>query len=671
MSFGPPIVTSFYTNSAEYPLDSESPVPLDVAERFITSLPWSEKLSMYLRPDTYTDKHTGITHVYARQAVYGWFEIANANMNMNIRDGKVTSYGTSLFHGDVRARESYMPTWTLDDYCNTKTSPTNHFACGHFRNRLRALAEGFNSSVHEYDPTPAALFFALAASAEPMPAHPNPDDINVGSRGCQPLDLWQVSGCRYLSQVPNTRSVVVARRVYVQTPVTGSNATKISLAWGLEVELADNRYMAYISVHDPFKVVMVVDITVDGPDWNEIPSDRLPRRDAAYPNRHSTDSSPMFALGGTYKVWRWDARYPSRNERTFEHEPYADISSPQGWHKAPAADYPMGMGPGGPHGLPWSPTTYSTILPTSIYPTGAITVYPRPTPTMIMNYTSTGGNNVIAEASWVDEQGEIHTFRPSSGPGLMFDFPYPENASQHSPSMASRQCANATVTQYFYLANIFHDLMFLYGFDEESGNFQQYNFARSEGEQDAVIVNVRDGNSIKNTSFTATPDGQSAHYQVNARSFCNPLGNEEIETRALFHALSLGLVSRMTGGPRDPSCLGYGEAAGLRMGWSGFISGLARGFVMKDAPTTEDFKNMQRPFHTRSASRPLMYDELLCKNLEEAYDVGEIWADLLEEVLRKLIFKHGLSDSLFPRNKRDDKSIAGFTTKHGNTLMLQ
>ncbi|QRV95445.1 extracellular metalloproteinase MEP [Ceratobasidium sp. AG-Ba] len=290
---------------------------------------------------------------------------------------------------------------------------------------------------------------------------------------------------------------------------------------------------------------------------------------------------------------------------------------------------------------------------------------------MVMNYTSTGGNNVIAEASWADEQGEVHTFRPNYGPGLMFDFPYPENASQHTPSMSSRECANATVTQYFYLANTFHDLMFLYGFEEESGNFQQYNFGRSEGEQDAVIVNVRDGNSIENTSFTATPDGQSAYYQVNARSFCNPLGREEIETRALFHALSLGLVSRLTGGPRDLTCLGYGEAAGLRMGWSGFISGLVRGVVMNDTSTPEDFESMQRTFNARHASRPLMYDELLCKNLEEAYAVGEIWADVLGEVLRKLILKHGLSDSLFPPNERDYKSIAESTTKHGNTLMLQ
>ncbi|QRV95423.1 extracellular metalloproteinase MEP [Ceratobasidium sp. AG-Ba] len=230
-----------------------------------------------------------------------------------------------------------------------------------------------------------------------------------------------------------------------------------------------------------------------------------------------------------------------------------------------------------------------------------------------MNYTSTGGNNVIAEASWTDEQGEVHTFRPNYGPGFIFDFPYPENASQHSPPMSSRECANATVTQYFYLANIFHDLMFLYGFDEESGNFQQYNFGRSEGEQDAVIVNVRDGNSIENTSFTATPDGQSAYYQVNAWSFCNPLGSEEIETRALFMRYPWGL-----------------------MGWSSFISGLIRGVVMKDASTPEDFKSVQRPFHARHASWPLMYAELLCKNLEEAYDVGEIWADVLGEEVKFL-----------------------------------
>ena len=51
--------------------------------------------SFYVRDDSYTDKNTGITHVHVRQTMYG-FEVADGDMNINIKDGKVLSYGDSV-----------------------------------------------------------------------------------------------------------------------------------------------------------------------------------------------------------------------------------------------------------------------------------------------------------------------------------------------------------------------------------------------------------------------------------------------------------------------------------------------------------------------------------------------------------------------------------------------
>ena len=48
-----------------------------------------------IRPDSYTDHATGVTHIYARQII-GGIEVANAHVNLNIKDGRVLSFGDSV-----------------------------------------------------------------------------------------------------------------------------------------------------------------------------------------------------------------------------------------------------------------------------------------------------------------------------------------------------------------------------------------------------------------------------------------------------------------------------------------------------------------------------------------------------------------------------------------------
>jgi extracellular elastinolytic metalloproteinase len=72
--------------------------PLDVARIFVDdvlSTQAAQDLSYKVREDSYTDKNTGVTHVYVRQLVNG-LEVADGDMNINIKDGMVLSYGTSV-----------------------------------------------------------------------------------------------------------------------------------------------------------------------------------------------------------------------------------------------------------------------------------------------------------------------------------------------------------------------------------------------------------------------------------------------------------------------------------------------------------------------------------------------------------------------------------------------
>lgn len=72
--------------------------PLEVARIFVEDVlmgTLSPSSTYKVRGDSYTDKNTGVTHVYVRQLVNG-LEVADGDMNINIKDGLVLSYGNSV-----------------------------------------------------------------------------------------------------------------------------------------------------------------------------------------------------------------------------------------------------------------------------------------------------------------------------------------------------------------------------------------------------------------------------------------------------------------------------------------------------------------------------------------------------------------------------------------------
>ena len=72
--------------------------PLDVADLFAKDIladQLSDSISYKIRKDSYTDANTGVSHVYLRQVVNG-IEVADGDMNINVRDGMVLSYGSSV-----------------------------------------------------------------------------------------------------------------------------------------------------------------------------------------------------------------------------------------------------------------------------------------------------------------------------------------------------------------------------------------------------------------------------------------------------------------------------------------------------------------------------------------------------------------------------------------------
>lgn len=120
---------------------------------------------------------------------------------------------------------------------------------------------------------------------------------------------------------------------------------------------------------------------------------------------------------------------------------------------------------------------------------------------------------VIAQSNWAGGKAWKTNARPDGGSKLVFDFPYGANPWDEGwQTVEPRQYVNASVTQLFYLANMYHDLLYLYGFDEASGNFQQYNFENGGSEGDGVIVDAQDSSGFNNANFMTVSSSFSTSF---------------------------------------------------------------------------------------------------------------------------------------------------------------
>ncbi len=122
-------------------------------------------------------------------------------------------------------------------------------------------------------------------------------------------------------------------------------------------------------------------------------------------------------------------------------------------------------------------------------------------------YTTTQGNNVLAQEDIDADDGT--GIQADGGASLDFNFTF-------NPEQAPRVGNNlfASITNLFYWNNIMHDIFYNYGFDEESGNYQNSNFGRGGAAGDFVIAEAQDGVDKNNATFFTSGDGESPRMQM-------------------------------------------------------------------------------------------------------------------------------------------------------------
>ncbi|KAI1183416.1 extracellular elastinolytic metallo proteinase [Nemania serpens] len=258
-------------------------------------------------------------------------------------------------------------------------------------------------------------------------------------------------------------------------------------------------------------------------------------------------------------------------------------------------------------------------------------------------YTDTRGNNAVAQTNPSGGTAWQSNYRPSSS---TLDFEYDWSASWSPPS----SYGNASVTQLFYTANTYHDVLYDLGFTEAAGNFETNNNGQGGKGNDFVILNSQDGSGTNNANFATPPDGQSGRMRMYRWTYSTPQRDCAFEAGVIIHEYTHGLSNRLTGGPANTNCLSTTEAGGMGEGWGDFMATAIR---LKSGDTRNtDYSLGAWVYNNKAGIRNYLYSTKLTVNpymyttantYNEVHDIGEIWATMLYEVMWNLIDKHGLS----------------------------
>ncbi|SOD82147.1 Fungalysin metallopeptidase (M36) [Spirosoma fluviale] len=178
------------------------------------------------------------------------------------------------------------------------------------------------------------------------------------------------------------------------------------------------------------------------------------------------------------------------------------------------------------------------------------------------DYTTTRGNNVWAQE---DVNGNDGVGASPSSPTLAFTYPYTFGLN----TAAGNQ--NASITNLFYWNNLIHDVLWRFGFDEPSGNFQNANQGRGGLGNDYVYADAQDGGGTNNANFYAPTDGNKGRMQMylwDIPTSYQPDG--DLDNGIIAHEYGHGWSIRLTGGPANSSCLNNAEQGGE--GWSDYLA---------------------------------------------------------------------------------------------------
>ncbi|KAJ1559529.1 Fungalysin/Thermolysin Extracellular metalloproteinase 5, partial [Cladochytrium tenue] len=604
--------------------------------------------------DAYTSEHNGVTHVYLVQYVDG-MEVSNGVANVNIgRDGQIISFSSSFFReGSGAAVED--PTFV--DQSETHAGPLP----GHLARRggevPRELAQELLDDMKELLPDDAEGLLDRMEDMLPgdikdlFPGANDDEESNPHGRHHQDNRKVKSSGKDRL------RSEIRSKPYSTfGPPPSVSGASFISPMQALSV-LADHlgRRVAYDDLDlIPYHTFQTK--TRDDPDY-------LILRMQGNPNFSLFSGSATVAAAGTPDTV--PASFKLLINSHGELVPVWDLKVDLGDHWFHAHVDARMSDDGGPSNSVMSLVDWVSDAAYTVFPLGTndpdcgdrVEVFDPAHPVAsplgwhdqgVKNYTVTIGNNVFAQENLNGRYEWERNGRPDGTKKLVFDFPvdFKQDPSEY---------LDAAVTNLFYWNNAIHDLFYVYGFNERSGNFQENNLDRGGKGGDAVAANAQDGSGYNNANFATPPDGFRGKMRMYVWDATDPMRDGDLEGGIIMHEYAHGISTRLTGGPANSGCLGWGEAGGMGEGWGDYFATILR---MTANSTRNDTYGMGTYSSGADSIRKFLYSTSFDVNPSTyayvnrpgywgVHAKGEVWAEILYEVYWNLVDAHGFNPDWF------------------------
>ena len=281
---------------------------------------------------------------------------------------------------------------------------------------------------------------------------------------------------------------------------------------------------------------------------------------------------------------------------------------------------------------------------------------------------STRGNNVWAQEDRDNNNATYGKAAVSSTPQPSLTLNYTPDYTQ-APTVAANQ-AFAT-TNLFYWNNLMHDLMYKYGFDEVSGNFQANNQSRGGLGNDYVVADAQDAGGTNNANFSTPVDGSLPRMQMYLFNYTTPNRDGDLDNGIIAHEYGHGISNRLTGGPANSSCLSNAEQGGE--GWSDFMSLMTStdwtiatvndGSISRPIGTyaigqgTTGAGIRTYPYSTNMSVNPWTYG-MMAGSGGQVHKIGEIWCSVLWDMTWEMIALDGINRNFFDPNGIGGNSAA-------------
>jgi len=252
------------------------------------------------------------------------------------------------------------------------------------------------------------------------------------------------------------------RNIKVSLVFEPANDTTVKLAWNVNLNMANGKHWWNI------RIDATTGSFINKNDWvttcfigdnHEHVKETNGKQEGFDFILNSLKKSTTTALAGGYQVLPYHVESPNHGNFEYLTNPDDATASPNGWHDD-----------------------------------------------VTNQYTTTVGNNVYAS---VDINGNDNgNVVNQSAAGNIYDYQY------GGPFVMANTYSNAAATQLFYTNNVMHDILYKYGFDEASGNFQQNNFGNGGAANDRVQADAQDGSALNNANFSTPPDGDNGRMQM-------------------------------------------------------------------------------------------------------------------------------------------------------------